>query len=113
MNDPDSARHDEGLVDEQEREAAREAAAIGGRGGDYETDEAGRPLAEAGQGEAEGFELAEADLVQNASHEEGSTPDPTHLAGEPEDGRVGSEYGEPDEPIQSDSADSPSGEDIG
>ena len=31
-------------------------------------DEAMRPLREAGQGEAEGFELAEADLIANATH---------------------------------------------
>lgn len=48
--------------------AAREAAAIGGRAGDEELDPAQRPLVEAGEGEAEGFELAEADLVEAAEH---------------------------------------------
>lgn len=113
MDEQEGIRGDEDYVAEQEREAAQEAAGIGGPGGDYEAGEAERPLAEAGQGEAEGFELAEEDLVENASHDEGSTPDPTHLAGEPEDARVGSEYGEPDEPIQSDRADSPSEADAG
>lgn len=112
MDEQEGIHGDEDYVAEQEREAAQEAVGIGGPGGHYETGEAERPLAEAGQGQAEGFELAEEDLVENASHESGAAPDPTHLAGEPEDPRVGSEYGEPDEPIQSDSADSPS-EDAG
>jgi hypothetical protein len=42
--------------------AAREAAAIGGRAGDEELDPAERPLAEAGEGVAERFELAEEEL---------------------------------------------------
>src|SRR5438128_2739901 len=56
---------------EQEELAAAEAAQIGGRpteeDGDY-VDEAQRPLEEAGQGEAEGFELAERALIEHASH---------------------------------------------
>lgn len=51
--------------------AAAEAAAIGGRPSDTpdpSVDEAERPLAEAGQGEAEGFEQAEAELIDHASH---------------------------------------------
>jgi hypothetical protein len=55
--------------EEQEAEAAgREAAGIGGRAGDEDLDPAERPLAEAGEGEAEGFELAEDDLIQAAEH---------------------------------------------
>lgn len=56
---------------EQEQAAAAEAAQIGGsptsRDADY-VDEAQRPLEEAGQGEAEGFELAERELIEHASH---------------------------------------------
>jgi hypothetical protein len=48
--------------------AAREAAAIGGRAGDEGIDPAHRPLLEGGEGVAEGFELAEADLVEAAEH---------------------------------------------
>jgi hypothetical protein len=51
--------------------AAAEAAAIGGtpsEAPDPTIDEAQRPLAEAGQGEAEGFEQAEAELIDHASH---------------------------------------------
>jgi hypothetical protein len=59
---------------QQEDAAAAEAAAIGGRPSDEPLpteggpDEAERPLAEAGQGESEGFEQAEHDLIEHASH---------------------------------------------
>jgi len=52
--------------------AAAEAARIGGRVSDAQTpadepgDEAQRPLVEAGQGEGEGFELAERELRERA-----------------------------------------------
>jgi hypothetical protein len=49
-------------------EAAREAAAIGGRSGSEERDPALRPVSEAGGGEAEGFEDAERALIDHASH---------------------------------------------
>jgi hypothetical protein len=59
------------LEREQEDAAAADAAAIGGRVSDEDdvsVDEASRPLVEAGEGESEGFELAEEELVENASH---------------------------------------------
>jgi hypothetical protein len=62
------------LEREQEELAAAEAAGIGGRPSsgpesvEGEPDEAQRPLVEAGQGEAEGFEQAEQELVEHASH---------------------------------------------
>ena len=57
-----------------------------------------RPLEEAGQGESEGFEQAEQDLIDNATHSNDSAPDPTHLAGEPEDPQAAeATYGEADE----------------
>jgi hypothetical protein len=62
-----------------------------------------RPLREAGGGESEGFEEAERELIENASHEEDSAPDPTHLAGEPEATPADPDaYGEPDEEIKED-----------
>lgn len=67
MPGPDRAR------DEAEK-AAAEAARIGGRvsaeppAAEGAPDEAERPLAEAGQGEAEGFEQAEQELIEHASH---------------------------------------------
>jgi hypothetical protein len=71
MSDID--RDDELAIQEADR-AAAEAGAIGGRvsaeppPSDGGPDEAQRPLAEAGQGEAEGFEQAEEELVDHASH---------------------------------------------
>lgn len=57
-------------IDEQQESdlAAEEAAAIGGRAGDEDLDPAERPVREAGGGEAEGFEEAEAALIDHASH---------------------------------------------
>lgn len=48
--------------------AAEEAGAIGGVAGDEDLDPADRPVVEGGEGEAEGFELAEEDLIDHASH---------------------------------------------
>jgi hypothetical protein len=71
---------------EQEEAAAREAAAIGGVAGDEDIDPAQRPLVEAGQGDAEGFEEAERDLVEHASHGDmHSARVPYDDRGEPED----------------------------
>ena len=60
---------------EQEKEAAAEAAAIGGRASsepptEYEQglSEADRPVIEGGEGESEGFELSEMELEEHASH---------------------------------------------
>src|SRR5579862_7690204 len=66
MPEPDRAR-------EEADKAAAEAARIGGQpssepASDGSPDEAERPLVEAGQGEAEGFEQAEQDLIEHASH---------------------------------------------
>lgn len=68
---------------EEAEAAAREAAGIGGPGSPGPDDEAERPLAEAGGGEAEGFEQAERDLVEHASHGD-PAPDPTEAAIPPE-----------------------------
>jgi hypothetical protein len=83
--------------EEQEVEAARRAAAaIGGRAGDENLDPAQRPLLEAGEGEAEGFELAEADLIDAAEHGAGSI-DPLRNAFTPESGDPpGARYSEAD-----------------
>jgi hypothetical protein len=59
---------------EEADRAAFEAGSIGGRTSsepprtEGQHDEAERPLVEAGQGEAEGFELAEEELIEHASH---------------------------------------------
>ena len=53
-----------------------------------------RAVREGGGGEAEGFEQAEEELIEHASHGDPG-PDPSHLAGRPEDYR-GDEGGEAD-----------------
>lgn len=60
---------------EEEEAAAAEAGSIGGKVNydppledDYEVDPAQRPLIEGGEGESEGFELAEEALEEHASH---------------------------------------------
>jgi hypothetical protein len=60
------------LVDEEERLAAAEAAGIGGPGpDDAHGDAAMEAVYEGGGGEAEGFELAEEELIENATHGDG------------------------------------------
>jgi len=69
--------------------AAAEAAAIGGVAGDEDVDPAERPVVEGGEGEAEGFELAEDDLVEHATHgDQQSARVPYHDRGQDEDPRA-------------------------
>lgn len=63
--------------------AAAEAGSIGGRRDEHE-DPAMAPVEEAGGGESEGFEQAEKDLEEHASHGD-PAPDPTTQAFTPED----------------------------
>ena len=94
---------------EQEALAADEASRIGG-GRDDEldyierdsrpagiSDEAWRPVEEGGGGEAEGFEEAEAELIERAENAHG--PSPIADAGDydEEAGALDAEYGEADE----------------
>ncbi|MBA3264560.1 MAG: hypothetical protein H0T69_19250 [Thermoleophilaceae bacterium] len=91
------------LVSEEEQAAAAEAASIGGARPDYDVDddrrdESWRPLEEAGEGEAEGFELAERDLIEEASHgDERRSPEVDAFTPELESDKAGVVYGEPDE----------------
>lgn len=67
MNNPEEER--DPIAEEEAEAAAAEAAKIGGQGGYTDTDDpAKRPLSEAGEGEAEGFELAEEQLEEIAEH---------------------------------------------
>jgi len=59
---------DEALLREEEEAAAAEAGEIGGEAPKDSDDPAQQPLAEAGEGESEGFELAEKQLQDIASH---------------------------------------------
>jgi hypothetical protein len=87
---------DEELVRQEEEAAAEEAARIGGPGGaDEMVDEAERPLVEAGEGESEGFEQAEQDLIEHATNLEGPSPDEEAFPAEEE--QSDAEYGEADE----------------
>ncbi|MDX6637649.1 MAG: hypothetical protein QOJ01_1160 [Solirubrobacterales bacterium] len=61
-----------------------------------------RPVEEAGGGVSEGFEQAEKDLIENASHESDSSSDPAHRAGKPEDRAGDAEFGESDAEEQED-----------
>jgi len=56
------------IADEEAAAAAAEAAKIGGPPPDDGVDPAQRPLVEGGEGESEGFELAEEELIDRASH---------------------------------------------
>jgi hypothetical protein len=77
--------------------AAAEAAKIGGVAGDEDLDPAQRPVVEGGGGEAEGFEEAEAALIEHATHgDQQSAHAVIHDAGLPEDAGAGVEDGEAD-----------------
>jgi hypothetical protein len=91
---------DEAIVEEAEEAAAAEAAEIGGEAPKDSDDPAEQPLVEAGEGESEGFELAERQLVDNASHgDEHRFPDrDAPPAEEPET----AERGEADQTIPAD-----------
>lgn len=81
--DRDDAKSWERRAREEADAAAREAGRIGGPGSPQTPDEEDQPLAEAGGGVAEGFEQAEQDLIEHASHGE-PAPDPSHEAFEVE-----------------------------
>jgi len=64
-----------------------------------DADPAEQPLREAGQGESEGFEVAEMDLIENAEHRDGAAdaiPRLERRGGDEEEPDV-AEYGEADE----------------
>jgi hypothetical protein len=86
---------DERFVEEEEDAAAEEAGHIGGNRPEYDVDESRRALEEAGEGESEGFELAEEDLIEEASHGvERRSPEAEDWA---EEDDAGSVYGEADD----------------
>lgn len=92
---PDPA---EALVTEEEDKAAQEAAAIGGQGPTDTTDPAMQAVIEGGGGQAEGFEVAEEQLIENASHGDGAgKPHLDQMTPEKESDLSGAVYGEADE----------------
>jgi hypothetical protein len=94
---------------EQEDAAAEEAAHIGGdRDDDLDyierdslpggiSEEAWRPVEEAGGGESEGFEEAEAELIERAENPHGPSPITDAEDTDEEAAALDQEYGEADE----------------
>ena len=96
----DQRRAERRQVEEEAEAAADEAGQIGGDAPVESDDPAEQPLIEAGEGEAEGFELAEKKLIDIASHGDqhrfpGGAAPPPEEAGD-------AEFGEADEPIPPD-----------
>ena len=85
---------DERIVEQETEAAAREAGEIGGRA-DPDEDPAQRPLAEAGEGEAEGFEAAEEQLRNRAEHRDPGG-NPRYDQGDPEPDDPDATYAEAD-----------------
>jgi hypothetical protein len=86
------------LVREEEAAAAAAAGRIGGVAGDEDLDPAMRAVYEGGGGVAEGFEQAEADLIDNAQHGDGhGDPLSDAFTPEVESDRASIAYGEGDE----------------
>ncbi len=89
------------IAEEEAEAAAAEAAEIGGPAPDDPIeDPAERPLVEGGEGQAEGFELAEAELIDNAEHGD-QKRFPNRDAGRPEE-PTDTAFGEPDQVIHED-----------
>jgi len=98
------AMNEEDLERREEAAAAREAAGIGGRKPEYENeegdpvDEAERVVIEGGEGVEEGFETAESDLREAATHGENRYDPSAHDFGDEESaGDADAVSGEADE----------------
>lgn len=77
---------------EQADAAASEAARIGGDTGDEDVDPAERAVREGGGGESEGFEQAEQELIEHASHsDQQSAHAVLHDQGNPEESTTGND----------------------
>jgi len=112
-NDPaEGSGAEDSVLRREEAAAAREARNIGGPRPDYENEEdlraseAERPLFESGEGVEEGFEIAEDDLEEAATHEENRYSPEAHEFGDEESaGDADAVSGEPDEIDQPDGPD--------
>jgi hypothetical protein len=96
MIDRDQSPPDEFDAELEAEAAAREAAQIGGPDPEPGVDPAEKPLIEGGEGVAEGYELAEHDLEEAASHGDSAVP---RSERDPEDDRIDPTYGEADDVI--------------
>lgn len=102
LPDSGAAAAGDDLVAQQEAAAAAEAAAIGGPPVHGAEDPAMDPVYQAGGGEQEGFEMAEAELIENATHGDGhGQPERDRLTPELESDRATAVYGEADHEISS------------
>jgi hypothetical protein len=107
--DEDGVPTADDLVAQQEAAAAAEAAAIGGAVPSETGDPSMDPVYEAGGGEQEGFETAEADLIENASHGEGhGDPARDALAPELESDASTAVFGESHRELSSEVVEDPS-----
>lgn len=98
VSELEAERQDDPIVEEEAEAAAAEAAEIGGPAPDDPIDDpAERPVVEGGGGQAEGFELAEQELIDNASHGD-QKRFPNRDAPPPEE-PTDVAFGEPDEAI--------------
>jgi hypothetical protein len=98
--DTDELLADRQLVKEEADAAGAEAGQVGGDAPVESDDPAQQPLIESGQGESEGFELAEKKLVDIASHgDQHRFPD--SVVPPPEEPEL-AERGEADQPIPPD-----------
>lgn len=89
------------IADEEAEAAAAEAAEIGGPAPDDPVeDPAERPVVEGGEGVAEGFELAEEELIDNAAH--GDQKRFPNRDASPSEEPTDTAFGEPDEEIPRD-----------
>lgn len=92
------SRGEHDLVSDEEAAAAMEAREIGGPRTTDSADPAMDAVYQAGGGEREGFELAEDDLIRNATHDaQGANPLRDAFAPEVESDASGAEYGEADD----------------
>ena len=102
--DSDLDAPEDPLLRREEAAAAREAASIGGTPPEYEDEEGRRvseeerPVLEGGEGFEEGFETAENDLRETASHGENRyDPETRDFGAEESAGDADAVNGEPDE----------------
>lgn len=102
--DADLEQSEDPLQRREEAAAAREAGAIGGSTPEYENEEGGeageadRAVIEGGEGVEEGFEMAESDLREAASHGENRyDPASRDFGAEESAGDADAVSGEPDE----------------
>jgi hypothetical protein len=104
------------LVAREEAAAAAEAAGIGGSVPHDSDDPAMDPVYQAGGGEQDGWEMAEAELIENATHGDGGgQPERDAFTPEAESDRASAVYGEADDIPVSEVVEDPatSGEDPG